>query len=116
MGLINSRGDDRAGSAVPSDVGADDRGLFACPAVRPPSPQSGDLIWMLMWGCRPFGTIIANEIFSSGVLLSEYVHPPSFIRDSLTGWVGSTDFRQFEQYLNVSGLDVSHSLMREWGS
>ncbi|KAI9448865.1 hypothetical protein BJY52DRAFT_1206477 [Lactarius psammicola] len=38
---------------------------------------------------RPFGTVIASEIFSSGVLLSD------------------TDFRQFEQYLNVTGLDVA---------
>ncbi|KAH9951135.1 hypothetical protein B0H21DRAFT_719728 [Amylocystis lapponica] len=38
---------------------------------------------------RPFGTIIANEVFSSGILLSD------------------TDFRQFEQYLNVTGLDIA---------
>jgi Zn-dependent M28 family amino/carboxypeptidase len=38
---------------------------------------------------RPFGTVIANEVFSSGVLLSD------------------TDFRQFEQYLNVPGLDMA---------
>lgn len=38
---------------------------------------------------RPFGTVVASEIFSSGVLLSD------------------TDFRQFEQYLNVTGLDMA---------
>ncbi|KAG1897160.1 uncharacterized protein F5891DRAFT_1050672 [Suillus fuscotomentosus] len=38
---------------------------------------------------RPYGTIFANEIFSSGVLLSD------------------TDFRQFEYYLNVTGLDMA---------
>ncbi|KAG6333449.1 hypothetical protein ID866_5639 [Astraeus odoratus] len=38
---------------------------------------------------RPYGTIFANEIFSSGILLSD------------------TDFRQFEQYLNVTGLDMA---------
>ncbi|KAL0954165.1 hypothetical protein HGRIS_005299 [Hohenbuehelia grisea] len=38
---------------------------------------------------RPYGTILANDIFSSGVLLSD------------------TDFRQFEQYLNVTGLDIA---------
>ncbi|KAF8141333.1 hypothetical protein EV363DRAFT_1391803 [Boletus edulis] len=38
---------------------------------------------------RPHGTIFANEIFSSGVLLSD------------------TDFRQFEYYLNVTGLDMA---------
>ncbi|KAF7431225.1 hypothetical protein PC9H_006946 [Pleurotus ostreatus] len=38
---------------------------------------------------RPFGTILANDIFSSGVLLSD------------------TDFRQFEEYLNVAGLDMA---------
>lgn len=38
---------------------------------------------------RPYGTVLANEIFSSGIILSD------------------TDFRQFEEYLHVSGLDVS---------
>lgn len=38
---------------------------------------------------RPFGTVVANEVFSSGVLLSD------------------TDFRQFELYLNVTGLDMA---------
>ncbi|KAF8624137.1 hypothetical protein AX17_007200 [Amanita inopinata Kibby_2008] len=38
---------------------------------------------------RPFGTILANDIFSSGIILSD------------------TDFRQFEQYLNVTGLDMA---------
>ncbi|KAK7686297.1 hypothetical protein QCA50_010521 [Cerrena zonata] len=38
---------------------------------------------------RPFGTVVANEIFSSGVLMSD------------------TDFRQFELYLNVTGLDMA---------
>ncbi|KAF5379478.1 hypothetical protein D9615_006633 [Tricholomella constricta] len=38
---------------------------------------------------RPFGTIFANDIFSSGIILSD------------------TDFRQFEQYLNVTGLDIA---------
>ncbi|KIJ65340.1 hypothetical protein HYDPIDRAFT_110370 [Hydnomerulius pinastri MD-312] len=38
---------------------------------------------------RPYGTVFANEIFSSGVILSD------------------TDFRQFEYYLNVTGLDMA---------
>ncbi|OBZ74192.1 putative endoplasmic reticulum metallopeptidase 1 [Grifola frondosa] len=38
---------------------------------------------------RPFGTIVANEIFSSGIIMSD------------------TDFRQFELYLNVTGLDMA---------
>ncbi|KZT10195.1 uncharacterized protein LAESUDRAFT_756379 [Laetiporus sulphureus 93-53] len=38
---------------------------------------------------RPFGTIVANEVFTSGIILSD------------------TDFRQFEQYLNVTGLDIA---------
>ncbi|TFK64946.1 hypothetical protein BDN72DRAFT_846164 [Pluteus cervinus] len=38
---------------------------------------------------RPFGTVFANEIFTSGILLSD------------------TDFRQFEYYLNVTGLDMA---------
>ncbi|EIW58152.1 uncharacterized protein TRAVEDRAFT_28892 [Trametes versicolor FP-101664 SS1] len=38
---------------------------------------------------RPYGSVIANEIFSSGIILSD------------------TDFRQFELYLNVSGLDMA---------
>ncbi|KAH9479296.1 Putative endoplasmic reticulum metallopeptidase 1 [Psilocybe cubensis] len=36
---------------------------------------------------RPYGTIFANDIFSSGVII--------------------TDFRQFELYLNVTGLDMA---------
>lgn len=38
---------------------------------------------------RPFGTVFANDIFSSGIILSD------------------TDFRQFEQYLNITGLDMA---------
>ncbi|KAI0311021.1 hypothetical protein OF83DRAFT_1152851 [Amylostereum chailletii] len=38
---------------------------------------------------HPFGTVLANEVFSSGVLLSD------------------TDFRQFELYLNITGLDMA---------
>ncbi|KAH7098555.1 hypothetical protein BKA62DRAFT_712707 [Auriculariales sp. MPI-PUGE-AT-0066] len=38
---------------------------------------------------QPFGTVVANEIFSSGIILSD------------------TDFRQFEEYLNVTGLDMA---------
>ncbi|KIM39558.1 hypothetical protein M413DRAFT_447037 [Hebeloma cylindrosporum] len=38
---------------------------------------------------RPYGTIFANDIFSSGIILSD------------------TDFRQFETYLNVTGLDMA---------
>lgn len=38
---------------------------------------------------RPFGTIVANDIFSSGVLMSD------------------TDFRQFELYMNITGLDMA---------
>lgn len=36
----------------------------------------------------PRGTVIAADVFSSGIILSD------------------TDFGQFEEYLNVSGLDV----------
>ncbi|KIL62086.1 hypothetical protein M378DRAFT_166083 [Amanita muscaria Koide BX008] len=38
---------------------------------------------------RPYGTILANDIFRSGFILSD------------------TDFRQFEYYLNVTGLDMA---------
>ncbi|KAH9928451.1 uncharacterized protein BXZ73DRAFT_48526 [Epithele typhae] len=38
---------------------------------------------------RPYGSVIANEIFTSGIILSD------------------TDFRQFELYLNVTGLDMA---------
>ncbi|TDL26482.1 hypothetical protein BD410DRAFT_741807 [Rickenella mellea] len=38
---------------------------------------------------RPYGTILANDVFSSGIILSD------------------TDFRQFEQYLNITGLDMA---------
>ncbi|KAB5589515.1 Zinc metalloprotease [Ceratobasidium theobromae] len=38
---------------------------------------------------RPFGTVLANDVFSSGVIMSD------------------TDFRQFQEYKNLTGLDVS---------
>ncbi|KAJ3908844.1 hypothetical protein F5879DRAFT_935898 [Lentinula edodes] len=38
---------------------------------------------------RPFGTVVANDVFSSGIILSD------------------TDFRQFQQYLGVTGLDMA---------
>ncbi|KAM5532207.1 hypothetical protein V8D89_014107 [Ganoderma adspersum] len=38
---------------------------------------------------RPYGSVIANEVFSSGIILSD------------------TDFRQFQLYLNVTGLDMA---------
>ncbi|KIY68442.1 hypothetical protein CYLTODRAFT_453504 [Cylindrobasidium torrendii FP15055 ss-10] len=37
----------------------------------------------------PFGTVFASDIFGSGILLSD------------------TDFRQFQEYLNVTGLDIA---------
>ncbi len=62
--------------------------------------------------CRPFGTVIASEIFSSGVLLSEYVIDIWVNLSFLTFMMfDSTDFRQFEQYLNVTGLDVRRFLV-----
>lgn len=57
------------------------------------SPSPSYFLWRaflyFLYSYRPFGTILANEIFSSGVILSD------------------TDFRQFEQYLNVTGLDMA---------
>ncbi|EIW75315.1 hypothetical protein CONPUDRAFT_169679 [Coniophora puteana RWD-64-598 SS2] len=50
---------------------------------------SGQMIEAYSKVPRPYGTIFANEIFSSGIILSD------------------TDFRQFEQYLNVTGLDMA---------
>ncbi|TRM58647.1 hypothetical protein BD626DRAFT_559974 [Schizophyllum amplum] len=38
---------------------------------------------------RPFGTVFANDVFSSGIILSD------------------TDFGQFEKYLGVTGLDMA---------
>ncbi|KLO13952.1 hypothetical protein SCHPADRAFT_920864 [Schizopora paradoxa] len=38
---------------------------------------------------RPYGTVVANDIFSSGIIMSD------------------TDFRQFELYLNTTGLDMA---------
>ncbi|KAL1744532.1 hypothetical protein HDZ31DRAFT_82588 [Schizophyllum fasciatum] len=42
---------------------------------------------------RPFGTVFANDIFSSGIILSD------------------TDFGQFEKYLGVTGLDLSTAFL-----
>lgn len=56
---------------------------------------------------RPFGTIVANEVFSSGVIMSEYAPPllhAPFLDTDIHDY--STDFRQFEEYLDVTGLDV----------
>lgn len=54
----------------------------------------------------PYGTILANDIFRSGIILSEL----SLVFDEtyVINTDFSTDFRQFEQYLNVSGLDVGY--------
>ncbi|KIJ43580.1 hypothetical protein M422DRAFT_229023 [Sphaerobolus stellatus SS14] len=38
---------------------------------------------------RPYGTVLANDIFSSGIIMSD------------------TDFRQFEEYMNVTGVDMA---------
>ncbi|KAF8330069.1 uncharacterized protein EI90DRAFT_2923234, partial [Cantharellus anzutake] len=38
---------------------------------------------------RPYGTVLANDIFSSGIILSD------------------TDFRQFQEYRNLTGLDIA---------
>lgn len=38
---------------------------------------------------RPYGTVFANDIFSSGIILSD------------------TDFRQFEEYMDITGLDMA---------
>ena len=61
---------------------------------------------------RPFGTIIASEIFGSGIMMSEYVHTTHIctVFHFLNCVSFSTDFRQFELYLNVTGLDVSRLL------
>ncbi|CEL53123.1 putative zinc metalloprotease C1259,02c OS=Schizosaccharomyces pombe (strain 972 / ATCC 24843) GN=SPCC1259.02c PE=3 SV=1 [Rhizoctonia solani AG-1 IB] len=38
---------------------------------------------------RPFGTVLANDVFSSGIIMSD------------------TDFRQFQEYQNLTGLDMA---------
>ncbi|KZV84957.1 hypothetical protein EXIGLDRAFT_726594 [Exidia glandulosa HHB12029] len=50
---------------------------------------SEEMIHAYSHSTKPYGTIVANEIFSSGIILSD------------------TDFRQFEEYLNVTGLDMA---------
>lgn len=45
---------------------------------------------------HPRGTVIAADVFSSGIMISD------------------TDFVQFEQYLGVSGLDVGLTSKRMW--
>ncbi|CCA75676.1 hypothetical protein PIIN_09666, partial [Serendipita indica DSM 11827] len=52
----------------------------------------------------PYGTVLANDVFASGILMSEYVRRSSF-RWLLTH--DSTDFRQFDQYLLVPGIDMA---------
>lgn len=57
---------------------------------------------------RPYGSIFANEIFSSGIILSEWVDTLLLLSSVLVYVFLSTDFRQFELYLNVTGLDVKY--------
>lgn len=56
---------------------------------------------------QPHGTVVAADIFSSGIIMSEYVLSLIVIVMVLTPFRPvSTDFVQFEKYLGISGLDV----------
>lgn len=45
---------------------------------------------------RPYGTVMATEIFSTGIILSD------------------TDFRQFVDYGNLTGLDMALVQVSLW--
>lgn len=67
---------------------------------------------MTTWLTRnsPRGTVIAADVFASGILMSECVF--STEQDEHIANVSpSTDFGQFEKYLDVSGLDVSSTVI-----
>ncbi|KAG8877791.1 hypothetical protein FRC20_010042 [Serendipita sp. 405] len=50
---------------------------------------SEEMVWVYQGVPYPYGTVLANDIFSSGVLMSD------------------TDFRQFDQYLLTPGIDMA---------
>ncbi|WWD03211.1 hypothetical protein V865_001261 [Kwoniella europaea PYCC6329] len=78
-------------STLPSPGAADDgMGVgvmldLARVLVERDRPFDGSVIFM----CSPRGTVIAADVFSSGIIMSD------------------TDFVQFEKYLGVSGLDMA---------
>lgn len=64
---------------------------------------------------RPHGTVVAADIFSSGIIMSEYVLSLIVIGNVAEPSLSlvSTDFVQFEKYLGISGLDVGQSYCRK---
>lgn len=73
---------------------------------------SEEMIWAYQGVPHPHGTVIANDIFASGIMMSEYVSLNLHITQLSSICLNihtphSTDFRQFDQYLLVPGLDLA---------